>query len=210
VSKKKISTIDLIEQASLEDLIRLFSTVLILMFGVTIGIFSIYKTQYFADAYQFMNGLRNLFNLLLSNMIAYPDVQTPELISNLYNIMIFNFIYTNLILMSDPSFLTTLFGLPPNPSIQDVIFGFSIVIYFTLYLIDYIYGEQLNLPRSNNLKILFLIVSVSISVILIGLMFMDWVIISLSVLILILSFVIVGLWLPLGSNAKELKKDSTD
>jgi len=168
-----------------------------LFFGTILGVFSSYKVQNFADAYGFMNGLRSLWELLLSNLIAYPDVQSPELISNLFNITVFNFLYTNILLITSPSFLTILLNLPPNPAIIDVVVGFSLVIFFTFNLIMFVHGEALKISNTMGIQILILVISISGSVIIIGIMFINFFIVALASLVIILSCVIVGLCLPL-------------
>ncbi|MFX1449490.1 MAG: hypothetical protein ACFFCM_01525 [Promethearchaeota archaeon] len=191
-----------------KTLAHLTIVMFLLIFGTLLAVFSSYITQTFADAYQFMNGLRNIFNSLLNNMLSYYVTLTEELTleslinfytklaTNLYHIMVFNFLYTQTLLVSNPSLLTMLFNLPPNPAIPDVILGYSLIIYCTLNLIQII---QKIVPKTYNpylLQILFAIFGICGGVIILGIMFLNIVIIAISILIIIICFTYIGLWLP--------------
>ena len=170
-----------------------------LFFGSILAIFNTYVTQNFAEAYRFMNWWRGFGNLLLTNLITYQhlNIQSTELIQIFVNIIALNQLYTDILLRVSPSLLTTLLNIPPNPAILDVVLGYSLIFYCTFNLIRWIYGEALHLPKSKFLQILFLLISISGSVIMIGIVFIDFTVILIPTLIIILSLVVVGLYLPI-------------
>ncbi|MFX0134811.1 MAG: hypothetical protein ACFFDN_14310 [Candidatus Hodarchaeota archaeon] len=173
------------------------------------AVFSSYITQSFADAYQFMNELRGVFHFLINNMMSYYGTLIneltieslinlySELASQLYYIMIFNFLYTHILLVSNPSFLTTILNLPPNAAIPDVILGYSIIIYCALNLIQTILKIFPEETKSYILHTLFIINAICGSIIIVGIIFLNRVIVAIPVLIIILSFVYVGLSLKI-------------
>ncbi len=180
-----------------------------LIFGTLLAVFSSYITQTFADAYQFMNALRNIFNVISSNMLSYYGTLLNELTlkslidfyyelaSNLYNIAVFNYLYTYFLLVGNPSFLTTIFNLPPNAAIPDVILGFSLTFYCSLNLIQTIFKIFPKISKPFVLQILFIINSICFGVIIVGIIFLNIVIIAIPALIIILTFAYVALWLPI-------------
>ena len=182
---------------------------ILLIFGSFLAVFSSFITQAFADAYQFMNELRGVFNFFSSNMLSYyttlVEETTLESLINFYNelalnlsmITVYNYLYTHILLVNNPSFLTIIFNLPPTAAIPDVILGFSLTFYCSLNLIQTIYKIFPEIIKPYILQILFVINSISGAVIIIGIIFLNIVIIAISTLIIILSFTYVALWLPI-------------
>ncbi len=189
-----------IDQIPVKVLLHLSVITCLLLFSSLLAIFNSNLTANFADGYRFMQFLRGIFNRIWTDMINYaniPGFQTPAMASNLYNIFVFNFLYTNILLLTSHSTLTIIFNLPPNPAILDVIVGYTILIYCAGDLIKFIHGDQLHIPKSIWVNVFFLIIGISGSVMIVGFMFWNYYVISMAALVIILSVAVIGIFLPI-------------
>lgn len=198
--KKKQSIKELIKNEDIPIItaIKIVFTMILLIFGTSIAVFNSYITQSFAESYLFMNKLRNIFDNLLTNMVTYSILQTPELISNLFNIAMFNLFYTNLLFLSSSSTLSTLIGFPPSAGIIDVVIGYSLTIYTTFNLVQLKIKVSPLILKTIYLQILYLLFSLSGAAIIVGIMFNDIIIIAMGVLIIVLCLAYLALKLPIG------------
>jgi len=144
----------------------------LLIFGIILVLINFYIIDSYVANYAFMNGLRNIFNILFNNMVAYVDLQTPEAFSILNNIAIFNLLLNNLIMASSPPsifpFLQSFF---PNTGIIDLIFGLSIVIFSAINLILLKFEIRKLFPKIIDLQFLNIFNSLVISTLIIGISF---------------------------------------
>ncbi|MFX0133743.1 MAG: hypothetical protein ACFFDN_08870 [Candidatus Hodarchaeota archaeon] len=108
----------------------------LLIFGLLLAIFSTGVFIIYAREHIFMNSLRDLFQMIFDTLKASKKFQTPENQAHLFNICIFNYYYTNFLLLFSPrSIFSMIFSFIPNIGIIDLIVGYSLIFFSSMNLI---------------------------------------------------------------------------
>ncbi len=143
--------------------------VALLFFGTLLAIFSTGVFLTYAREHIFMNNLRNLFQAIFDTLQSSKKFQTPENKAHLFNICIFNFYYTNFLLLFSPqSIFSMIFSFIPNIGIIDVVIGYSLILFSSMNLIFYKFNLSKIFSNPFDPQVLFAANSIAIPFTLIG------------------------------------------